>query len=544
MPNVIRYAPPGGLVGIEGNFNQYEYAKLSADVSGTTFFQNKSLKVSWVADDTQDSNSTLAAIGDKGYISGIVVLNARCWVNFFDPLSTSDGGSNTMTGTLFSFTNGTINDVEMIVSSDAESVTININGTFSQTITSVNSGWVIRSYQYAYDTDGGYYLGRSPEWTQEQRFLHHKIIEAWFNGEHFPIDEGSGTTITGDSSTVLTMFSNATASDMWFDDSVSVPFIRKDNFILGVNDIGYGGTTTTDFWQGIDPPTGGYTIYKKRPSSTDPSIFTMDGDTELIDFLNDSWGASVSTISDALVWGFSEDDVFIVDQKYPDIVTDGMIFNFDAGFCSSYPRGGTNSIDISDNNLQGVLTNGPTYGASGSIIFDGDNDFIDYGSIDSDNPLSLYGLTDFSVDIWVKASGVGDTFQRLIDKSSSGSMTNGWGVMIGGSSANTDTITMYINGTGVYTKAGGGVTDFGNWRHYTFVRSGSVTDLYVNGSFHDTQTASKTIPITTTNCRIGSWNHATARELNGEIGSIKVYNRSLTSTEVTQNYDAISPRYI
>ena len=40
--------------------------------------------------------------------------------------------------------------------------------------------------------------------------------------------------------------------------------IRKGNWVLGINDIGYGPTSVTDFWNGIDPLTNGYTIYKKK----------------------------------------------------------------------------------------------------------------------------------------------------------------------------------------------------------------------------------------------------------------------------------------
>lgn len=41
--------------------------------------------------------------------------------------------------------------------------------------------------------------------------------------------------------------------------------LKKGNYYLGVNDsVDYGPTTSSDFWNGITPPTSGYTIYVNK----------------------------------------------------------------------------------------------------------------------------------------------------------------------------------------------------------------------------------------------------------------------------------------
>ena len=68
---------------------------------------------------------------------------------------------------------------------------------------------------------------------------------------------------------------------------------------------------------------------------------------------------------------------------FPKIVTDGLIFYVDASNPKSYDTTGTTWNDISRNNNNGVLTNGPTYNSSnlGNIVFDGTNDFVQFNSI-------------------------------------------------------------------------------------------------------------------------------------------------------------------
>lgn len=67
----------------------------------------------------------------------------------------------------------------------------------------------------------------------------------------------------------------------------------------------------------------------------------------------------------------------------PDIITDGLVFCLDAANSKSYPGTGTAWTDLSGNDNNGTLTNGPTFDSSngGSIVFDGVNDQVNCGNI-------------------------------------------------------------------------------------------------------------------------------------------------------------------
>ncbi len=61
--------------------------------------------------------------------------------------------------------------------------------------------------------------------------------------------------------------------------------LKKGNFWIGTGDVGKGPTSTTDYYNGITPPSGGYTIYLNKASGG-PSIYTAANDSQLISLTN------------------------------------------------------------------------------------------------------------------------------------------------------------------------------------------------------------------------------------------------------------------
>lgn len=229
------------------------------------------------------------------------------------------------------------------------------------------------------------------------------------------------------------------------------------------------------------------------------------------------------------------------------IVTDNLIYMIDPANQLSYISGSSvtfnRALDASklDYPNSGSLTNGVAFNSSGSgcFVFDGSDDYIELGSIDSSNPLSLYGQNEFSIDMWLAPEFEGDDYQRILDKSDAGSGTNGWSIFQRPASKYT---YLYIDATGVSTYQDNGASS-GIWRNYLWTRKGTTTKLYVNGSLVDTEYVTKSVPSDTTGMRIGSWNHSTGREYNGKMGCIKVYNKQLSEAEVLKNYNALKTRY-
>ena len=98
----------------------------------------------------------------------------------------------------------------------------------------------------------------------------------------------------------------------------------------------------------------------------------------------------------------------------PNIITDGLVLYLDAANTKSYPGSGTTWRDLSKSQLNGTLTNGPTFNSAngGSIVFDGTNDYVDnIGDLSSFSFIQNTNI--FSVSFWFKVDII-NTENRLM----------------------------------------------------------------------------------------------------------------------------------
>ena len=226
------------------------------------------------------------------------------------------------------------------------------------------------------------------------------------------------------------------------------------------------------------------------------------------------------------------------------IILDNLILRVDASESESYSGTGATWFDISDNENNGTLTNGPVYNDT-YFEFDGDNDFVDFGAITTSNPLQLSspaggGATFMFASYW---DGVGDSYQRIIDKSDGGNSSNGWAIYPSGTPSG-NLVFQFNSGTQV-TINSGVVPATNTWEiwAFSFNSSSGAWVWYKNGSSVASGTTTYNIPSVETNMRIGSWNHDVAREWNGRIGTFMIYEKPLDSSEVLQNYNLLKDRY-
>jgi hypothetical protein len=61
--------------------------------------------------------------------------------------------------------------------------------------------------------------------------------------------------------------------------------LKKGNFWIGTGDVGKGPTSSTGFYNGITPPSGGYTIYLNKASGG-PSIYTVTTEAQMVSLTN------------------------------------------------------------------------------------------------------------------------------------------------------------------------------------------------------------------------------------------------------------------
>ena len=212
----------------------------------------------------------------------------------------------------------------------------------------------------------------------------------------------------------------------------------------------------------------------------------------------------------------------------PDIVQDGLVFAMDPGSTRSYPGTGTTAYNII-NNTSGTLENGVTFSTANGGYFDFDG--VDQYISDFSNTGITHGTSNFSYFFWINLQG----------KPSLGT------ILENGSYAPCILIRYSLNGIEFYSM-GLFVGKFSfdpsldTWNNVGFVRNGSFIQFYLNGVYVS-QYAFSTTVAPSANIFIGTSQHSTGQCFNGYIATATIYTKNLSTTEITQNYNAQRTRF-
>lgn len=207
------------------------------------------------------------------------------------------------------------------------------------------------------------------------------------------------------------------------------------------------------------------------------------------------------------------------------IITDGLVMNVDAGNPLSYPGSGVIWADLTGNNNNATLTNGPTFtsvGSSSYLTFDGTNDYAQI------NNVVLSGTQDFTISAWVQYINVNGT---IFGNYAAGNLQVFYGPSYLG---------LWLNNNSAYANAA--VHYKSGINQLVVQRSGGSNLLvWVNAVLVDTGTSSDTIG-TTSNFRIGA-NTSGSELQGGRFYNLQVYNRALTPSEIFHNYTSTKGRF-
>lgn len=212
----------------------------------------------------------------------------------------------------------------------------------------------------------------------------------------------------------------------------------------------------------------------------------------------------------------------------PNIITDGLVLNLDAGNTKSYPGTGTTWTDRSGFGNNGTLINGPTFNAGngGSIVLDGVDDFGDFG-----NNQSLNITGDLSVSVWIRTTGLGGN-RIMVAKQ-----------VLPSNAANYEG---YLKGNSVYWWDGQGERNTGisvlsnQWSNIIYTRISTTVTAYINYNLVGSVTVFPQGPVTA-NLTVGK--DQNNQNFSGNIASVQIYNRALSASEVLQNYNATKGRF-
>ena len=220
----------------------------------------------------------------------------------------------------------------------------------------------------------------------------------------------------------------------------------------------------------------------------------------------------------------------------PKIVTDGLILCVDAGDKNSYPGSGTTWSDLSGNGND-VTLSGATFDSNfkGSFDFDGSNDVGETGS-----NIGISGTNSRTFDFWCNVHG--DQQRNIVAMGGNGNSAL-FETMVYTGGGYLQAIGHYY-GSGMDTLSSLPSKDTVNvneWNHIVHMYNGSSVSIYTNGVFSN----AKSLSLNTSDSvvRIGRNVYTPSNYFNGNISSLKIYNKALTESEVLQNYNAQRIRF-
>jgi len=215
----------------------------------------------------------------------------------------------------------------------------------------------------------------------------------------------------------------------------------------------------------------------------------------------------------------------------PTTVTNGLVLYLDAANSISYVSGSTIWRDISGNNNNGTLTNGPTFSSvnGGSIVFDGVNDYV------AGTGPSLSGSA-FTIAVWIKPTTVpsSETYFSI-------GAEEGTNLTIHLRLVNDTTIRFGLYADDFTTTIN---TVTGNWNYIVCsLDSLRLQSIYQNSILRGTRTSTGMF-IGNNLYIVGAWRiPGIVQYSDANIASVQVYNRALSQQEITQNYNATKSRF-
>lgn len=240
---------------------------------------------------------------------------------------------------------------------------------------------------------------------------------------------------------------------------------------------------------------------------------------------------NVNDISITLI----EDPVGKDVNELENIVTNGLKLYFEASNTASFRTGTSTWYDLSGGNNYSTISGTPSFSAQnkGFFALDGIDDYIDF---------YCPGLTTTAtVEVWANLKSINSKMimgwlnYDVYFISSGGGFNTGNGDVYGITSAQINSLNC-----------------IGNWKHYIFEMRSDVSyannKIYINGQL---QTLTQIVSTENSgarnfnsgNGRIAGWRSDNNYRLDMDLGSFRIYNRSLSSAEILQNFNAGKERF-
>jgi hypothetical protein len=257
-------------------------------------------------------------------------------------------------------------------------------------------------------------------------------------------------------------------------------------------------------------------------------------------------GVYTSALTDAQILYNYE----VTRYRYPSTERSNLVLNLDANNTLSYPGTGTAWTDLTGNAINGTIT-GATYSTDGGgcFNFNGTSNYVTL----VDSPL-VRNNANVSMSAWVKFTSTAGT-QSIINKGSQGGTSNYFWLHY----------TYYNSGNyGIWWEFGDGAGNYlqykytwtpviGQWYNIVVTFEPGSPKIYIDGqltqgaiynssptlpTFIAANTVSASVPFV-----IGTYRNNVAYGFPGKINAPLFYQKTLSSGEVLENYNAVKDRY-
>lgn len=210
----------------------------------------------------------------------------------------------------------------------------------------------------------------------------------------------------------------------------------------------------------------------------------------------------------------------------PKLVTDGLITYYDPK--DPYGYSGDVLYDLSGNGYDGTMGNGSVI-SEGTVRNSDRYDYLRAGNYD------FTSLTNYTVELFYKRTGINNsgTGGNGLPTYYQGVFNYYWQqhIFVGtGSDANSLNLDIF----GITT-----TLQLNQWVHIVGINGPGGRKAYINGTLLGTLSGSAL--SSAADVYFGNWDSSWASIC--QMSSIKMYNRALTQSEITQNYNAHKSRF-
>jgi hypothetical protein len=222
------------------------------------------------------------------------------------------------------------------------------------------------------------------------------------------------------------------------------------------------------------------------------------------------------------------------------------VLRLDAGNTVSYPGTGTSWTDLSGSGNTGTLINGVGYSGAntGVLSFDGTNDYVALANdIISTANIRANGAT---YAAWVKSTNTAAE-QRIVGQKPSVGYFDYASGGLGISTSHKAEMIAYDDNVSYKYAIGNTSLQDGTW--YFIVGTYDASDknirIYVNGMYDGSSILITTFSRLESNAEniAGAKNTLSALSFNGLMAGFTVYNKTLTTAEIQQNFNSSRGRY-